>query len=226
MPGTLGSCGTRYSSTGGSSTGSDGGDTSKMRCCSSTLALSSESDGGKGTREPRLKTVPAGLDGGDSLAMLDRPPTTLGVKWTFLGTLSENDPLLGGSGARTSAASSGLCAWSGADISGATDGKAMLGAAAGVNPGFETIRTALESPRTSEPSSSSSWKLGFEPIMLKLPVRLGPSPRVAIVLLQLSCLDEVSPEDFRDEWTGGKFPISPLIDPSPSSSSSIGSSTT
>ena len=83
--GTLGS-GTRYSSGGGSST-SDVFKTTPFPTIrrSSELAVSDESDGGSGTRDPRLSNVPDGLDGGEELATLDSPPTTLGVKWTFLG---------------------------------------------------------------------------------------------------------------------------------------------
>jgi len=82
--GTLGSdgCGTRYSSGGGSSTPDVVKTTSPFPTItrSSELAVSDESDGGSGTREPRLSNVPDGLDGGEELATLDSPPTTLGVK--------------------------------------------------------------------------------------------------------------------------------------------------
>jgi hypothetical protein len=81
--GTLGSdgCGTRYSSGGASSTSDVVKTTSPFPTItrSSELAVSDESDGGSGTRDPRLSNVPDGLDGGE-LATLDSPPTTLGVK--------------------------------------------------------------------------------------------------------------------------------------------------
>jgi len=82
--GTLGSdsCGTRYSSGGGSSISDVVKTTSPFLTItrSSELAVSDESDGGSGTRDPRLSNVPDGLDGGEELATLDSPPTTLGVK--------------------------------------------------------------------------------------------------------------------------------------------------
>lgn len=81
--GKLGGCGTRYSSSGGSSTSEVDIIASPFPTitrCSSELAASDESDGGSGTLDPRLSNVPDGLDGGEELAMLDSPPTTLGVK--------------------------------------------------------------------------------------------------------------------------------------------------
>jgi hypothetical protein len=78
-----GGCGTRYSSNGGSSTAEVVKTASPFPTitrCSSELAVSDESDGGSGTRDPRLSNVPDGLDGGEELATLDSPPTTLGVK--------------------------------------------------------------------------------------------------------------------------------------------------
>lgn len=213
--------GTRYSSTGSSlGDGGSGGIVINV-CCSSILAVSSESDAGSGMREP---IVPLGLAGGLELAMLDRPPTTDGVKCTdfLMGSKPALKPFVGGgNGERMSDASAS---------SGGAEGSAIAGTSR-FECSFGMILISRTSPFTSEPSSSSSPKRGLVGVPYdQLPDRLGRSPRVACVLPQESCRF-VGSEEIRwcEGWTGGRelvAPIVPVMDPASSSSSSLGSSTT
>lgn len=208
--------GTRYSTGSSFGLGGSGGTVMKV-CCSSTLAVSSESLAGSGMREP---IVPPGLAGGLELAMLERPPTTEGVKCTLflMGSSPALNPFVGGSGERTSDAS---------------PSRAVRGGAEGCS--FGMILISRTSPMTSEPSSSSSPNRGLVGVPApvpydQLPERLGKSPLVACVLPQESCRF-VGSEEIRwwcEGWTGGRgeAPMVPVIDPASSSSSSLGSSTT